>query len=152
MQYHPQHDFKIKVTDFEFYNVSFWQSFWWIWFMFGINEHKILKCFRKEKHDFRQAVLFGYRSYWHEPSHICSKDTFILEISQIIFVDLLMTIIPTGWCPAGYSDKMSVQGERGGWCGRGRFPETHRDSQVGGRGQARESRQVCWQRQQQRGR
>ena len=32
--------------------------------MFGMNAYKILKCFRKEKCDFRQAVLSGDRSYY----------------------------------------------------------------------------------------
>ena len=31
--------------------------------MFGMNRYKILKCFRKEMPDFRQAVLSGNRSY-----------------------------------------------------------------------------------------
>ena len=31
--------------------------------MFGTNGHMILKCFRKEKRDFRRAVLSGDRSY-----------------------------------------------------------------------------------------
>ena len=33
-----------------------------IWFIFGMNKHKILKYFRKEKHNFRQAVLSIDRS------------------------------------------------------------------------------------------
>ena len=42
---------------------QFLQRFWWILFMFGINRHTILICFRKEKGDFRRAVLSGDRSY-----------------------------------------------------------------------------------------
>ena len=50
----PVHDFKIKVTDFEFFCVKslqcqLLQSFWLIWIVFGMNGYKILKCFRKEK-------------------------------------------------------------------------------------------------------
>ena len=32
--------------------------------MFGMNAYKILKCFRKEKRDFRRAALSGDRSYY----------------------------------------------------------------------------------------
>ena len=32
--------------------------------MVGMNGHMILKCFRKEKRDFRQAALSGDRSYF----------------------------------------------------------------------------------------
>ena len=32
--------------------------------MFGMNAYKILKCFRKEKHNFRRAALSGERSYY----------------------------------------------------------------------------------------
>ena len=50
----PVHDYKIKVTDFEFLCVKsllcqLLQSFWLIWIVFGMNGYKILKCFRKEK-------------------------------------------------------------------------------------------------------
>ena len=50
----PVHDLKIKVTDFEFFCVKslqcqLLQSLWLIWIVFGMNEYKILKCFRKEK-------------------------------------------------------------------------------------------------------
>ena len=50
----PVHDFKIKVTDFEFFCVKslqcqMLQSLWLIWIVFGMNGYKILKCFRKEK-------------------------------------------------------------------------------------------------------
>ena len=31
--------------------------------MFGMNGYKMLKCFRKEKHDFRRGVLSSDRSY-----------------------------------------------------------------------------------------
>ena len=42
-----------------FFNFSFCKALWWLWFMFGMNEHKILKCFSKEKHDFWQVLLSG---------------------------------------------------------------------------------------------
>ena len=50
----PVHDLKIKITDFEFSCVKFikyqlLQSLWLIWIVFGMNGHKILECFRKEK-------------------------------------------------------------------------------------------------------
>ena len=50
----PVRDLKIKVTDFEFFFVKslqcqLLQSLWLIWIVFGMNEYKILKCFRKEK-------------------------------------------------------------------------------------------------------
>ena len=32
--------------------------------MFGMNAYKILKCFRKEKRNFRRAALSGDRSYY----------------------------------------------------------------------------------------
>ena len=31
--------------------------------MFGMNGHMILKCFRKEKRDFRRAILSSDKSY-----------------------------------------------------------------------------------------
>ena len=50
----PVHDLKIKVTDFEFFCIKsiqcqLLQSLWLIWIVFGMNGHKILKCFTKEK-------------------------------------------------------------------------------------------------------
>ena len=47
----------------KFLQCQLWQSLWWIWFMFGMNGHMILKCFRKEKCDLRQVVLSCDRSY-----------------------------------------------------------------------------------------
>ena len=51
----PVHDLKIKVTDFDFFCIKslqcqLLQSLWLIWIVFGMNGHKILKWFRKEKH------------------------------------------------------------------------------------------------------
>ena len=45
----PVHDLKIKVTVFEFFCVKSIQCELLIWIVFGMNGHKILKCFRKEK-------------------------------------------------------------------------------------------------------
>ena len=39
-------------------------------FMFGNVRRKILKCFRKEKCDFRRAVLSSDRSYFHSDLHM----------------------------------------------------------------------------------
>ena len=55
--WHPTQDMtfsqghRLRIFMLNFYNVSF------------TNRHKILKCFRKEKRDFRRAVLSGDMSY-----------------------------------------------------------------------------------------
>ena len=59
----PVHDLKAKNTDFEFL-----QSLWLVWIVFGMNGYKILQCYRKEKRDFRRAVLSGDRSYYKKCS------------------------------------------------------------------------------------
>ena len=67
-----------QLTDFEFFvlkfsSVSFYKSLELIWIMFGMNICKILKRFRKEKHNFRLAVLSSDRSY-------CLIQYILLEI------------------------------------------------------------------------
>ena len=64
----PLYDLKVKVTDWifcvKFLQCQFLQSLWLSWIVFGMNEYKILKCFRKEKRDFRRAALSDDRSYY----------------------------------------------------------------------------------------
>ena len=80
----PIHGLKVKVTDFEFlcliFTVSVSVKPWLIWIMFGMNRYKILKCFIKEKHNYRRAFLSGDRSYqhWNLLSHF-SRELWGLE-------------------------------------------------------------------------
>ena len=66
----PQYmTFKSRPQSYNFYvkflQCQFLQSLWWILFLFGMNRYKILKCFRKEKRNFRRAVLSGNSSHYY---------------------------------------------------------------------------------------
>ena len=70
-----------------FYNVSFCEAFHG-WFMFGMNRHKLLKCLKKEKHDFRQAAQSSDRSYYIVVSLYCSGQFWVKWRRNLLFLYL----------------------------------------------------------------
>ena len=76
-----------------FYNFSFLQSLWWICFLFGKNRHKILKCFRKETRNFKQATLSFNRSYL---SPALPNESVFLYNSTVVQEKLTTSIFKDG--------------------------------------------------------
>ena len=81
----------------KFLQCQLWQSLWWIWFMFGMNRHMILKCFRKEKRNLRRAVLSCDRFYCF---------SFLFQLSFLLClvnnVHVLMDLRNDWLCPTEY--------------------------------------------------